>query len=522
MSANGRDRSPRRVAKVCGADVEVGNFILGRPGDDDTGPEASRAVLRQIDGVPSDRYAAYAYGSAYGGWGPVPSAWRDPQDVERRYLTNAGCAYIDQDHLELCVPEVRSAYDHVAAWHAMLRIAGRALAAANARRLAGERIQVLVNNSDGRSHSYGSHCNFLVTRRAWDNLFHRKLHHQLFLAACQVSALVLTGQGKVGAENGAPPAAFQIAQRADFFATLCAIQTTYDRPLVNARDESLCGGRETGLARLHCIYFDNTLCHVATLLKIGIMQIVLAMIECERVDTRLLLDDPLSAVRRWSRDPSLRARARLLSGREVTAVELQQGFFAAARRFADAGGCEDVVPRATEILDLWEDTLGKLAARDFDALAARLDWVLKYRTLQRVLVRRRDLHWGSPAIKHLDHLYSSLDAAEGLYWAFERDGVVERVVDDARIEHFVANAPDDTRAWTRAVLLQLAGDAAVRVDWDAITFEVAASGERRRRVVLPLDSPLRFTKRELERRCRPARTLAQLLAALGAEEAGNR
>ena len=28
-------------------------------------------------------------------------------------------------------------------------------------------------NSDGYGHSYGSHLNFLVTRRAWDDLFNR-------------------------------------------------------------------------------------------------------------------------------------------------------------------------------------------------------------------------------------------------------------------------------------------------------------------------------------------------------------
>ena len=104
----------------------------------------------------------------------------------------------------MLLPEVLSAYDHVAAWHAMLRIARGALDAANAKLPAGQRIHVLVNNSDGRGNSYGSHLSFLVTRRAWDNIFERKLHHLLFLAAFQASSIVVTGQGKVGAENGAP------------------------------------------------------------------------------------------------------------------------------------------------------------------------------------------------------------------------------------------------------------------------------------------------------------------------------
>ena len=95
----------------------------------------------------------------------------NPQDWGRKYLpANGGCAYIDLNHLELCLPEVTSAFDHIACWHAMLRIARRALVAANEKMPEGKQIQALVNNSDGRGNSYGSHLNFLLTRRAWKAL----------------------------------------------------------------------------------------------------------------------------------------------------------------------------------------------------------------------------------------------------------------------------------------------------------------------------------------------------------------
>ena len=125
----------------------------------------------------------------------------------------------------VCIPEVLSAYDHVAAWHAMLRVARDALDAANARQPPDARIQVLVNNSDGSSNSYGSHLNFLLTRQAWDDMFRRKLHQLLYLAAYQASSIVFTGQGKVGAENGAPRVRYQLSQRADFLERLVGTQT---------------------------------------------------------------------------------------------------------------------------------------------------------------------------------------------------------------------------------------------------------------------------------------------------------
>ncbi len=496
-----------RLPKLCGADIELGNFITGLHREGGTGYEASRALLREIDGLPRARYYqygfSYGYGSSYSsgggydgyGWGSY-----SPQDWGRKFLpSNGGCVYIDLDHLELCVPEVMSAFDHVAASHAMLQIARAALEAANERLPAGQKIRVHVNNSDGQSNSYGSHSNFLITRRAWNNIFHRKLHYQLFLAAFQVSSIVLTGQGKVGSENRAPAVPFQLSQRADFFETLSGEQTTYRRPLVNSRDESLCGSdlhTAAGMARLHCIFFDNTLCHASGVLRTGIMQIVLAMIEAEQVNPQLILDDPIGAVRRWSHDPTLQAREALTSGRKLTAVEVQLLFLEEARRFADAGGCEGIVPRAEEILALWQDTLQKLGERDWAALASRLDWALKRFLLERAMSQRSELTWRSPELKHLDHMYSSLDPADGLYWACERSGLVERYVTDAEIDRFLREPPDDTRAWTRARLLRIGGEDVEAVDWDAIKFTRPTGNGWSRRRTLDMPDPLGLTKRD--------------------------
>lgn len=485
-----RDRLP----KLVGADVELGNFILGDDEGRSTAGEAARALLREID-------APYADAN---GWSlPI-----DPQDWGRKHLaSNAGCFYIDLDHLECCVPEVVSAYDHVAAWHAMLRIARRALERARAALRPGRTLHVLVNNSDGLSHSYGSHVNVLVSRSLWDALFHRRPQYMLALAAFQASSIVYTGQGKVGAENGRPPVPYQLSQRADFFEALVGPQTTHRRPLVNSRDESLCG-RAGDRARLHSIFFDNTLCHGSTLLKVGTMQLVLAMLEAGVADARWILDDPVAAVVAWSHDPTLAARARTMAGAELTAVELQFLFLEVARRFADAGAFDDVVPRAGDILALWEDTLTKLRAGDVLALTGRIDWVLKFRILQRALLARPELDWTSPELKHLDHVYGGLDDAEGLYWAYERLGVTEMLVPEERIAHFVDEPPDDTRAWTRAMLLRRAGaDGVLDVDWDAMRFWPSLR-------LLRLDDPLGFTRATSEAIVRDMGSLDEILDTL--------
>ncbi len=512
--------APRRNPKtpvLCGADAELGNFVSGVESPLGTSNAASKLLLRQIDGIPQHSYSSWGWGgsrssSSWGGSGWTSSGYTsyadrfnaedaaadddhgggyNSQDWGRKFLaTNGGCVYIDLQHLELCIPEVRSAYDFVAAWHAMLRIAQTAQRAANARLKPGLRIEALVNNSDGLGSSYGSHLNFLVSRRLWDDIFARRLHYLLYLASYQVSSIIVTGQGKVGAENDAPAVDFQLAQRADHFETLFGLQTTYRRPIVNTRDEALCGppsyvySKEDGsrwrvrskLARLHVIFYDSNLCHVACLLKVGMMQILLAMLEEGRMRPELILDDPIDAVLRYSHDRTLRAKARTAGGERLSALDWQLRFLDEATRFVAQGGCEGVVPFAREILEIQADTLQKLQRGELDALMGRLDWVLKLRALEQAMARRPGLTWESPAMKHLDHVYCSLDRDTGLYWAYEKDRRIERVVEDDQIERLVHEPPDDTRAWTRAMLLRAAGrDRVQHVDWDEVEFKGASS-----------------------------------------------
>jgi Pup amidohydrolase len=515
------DAASGALPKLCGADIELGNFIIGLEQSGGTGYQASRALLAEIHGLPRRQNRYYGNGF-YGNWSSSLStahgAWENsrtgicastnesaynPQDVSRRFLSsNGGCAYIDLDHVELCLPEVCSAFDHVAAWHGMLRIMRTALDRANEGRPPNRRIQVLVNNSDGQGNSYGSHLNFLIRRLTFDNLFCRKPHYLQFLASFQVSSILLTGQGKVGAENDRPSAPYQISQRADFCATLQGVQTTYDRPIVNSRDEALCGRRgiddPSAPARLHVIFFDSALAHGSALFRVGPMQLILTLIELGLVNARLILDDPLSALLCYSHDPTLQSRAELICGERLTALELQSAYLEEVKRYAAQGVFQGVVLRAEEIIALWEDTVCKFAKGDWMAVAPRLDWVMKLMAIERAMEQGSELDWDSPEIKVIDHLYSSLDS-DGLYWAYEASGFAAQLVTPERIAHFTANPPADTRAWTRAMLLRRATpDIVVSVDWDTITFKLRGRYTWPTYRTLSLANPLGFTEAEAQ------------------------
>jgi proteasome accessory factor A len=550
------------VPKLLGSDVEMGNFILGLDQKTGTGDEASRALMHEVIGVrqyggaqsglssqPSSGggsccggygysapgYGGYGYGANYGygyGSGGKSASTYNALEWGRKFLpSNAGSIYVDMSHLELVNPEVLSAHDYVAAWHAMLIIAREALDRANARMPHGRKIQVLANNTDGLGDSWGSHFNVMISREAYDNIFARKLHHMLYLASYLTSSIVFTGAGKVGSENGRPPVDFQLSQRADFYETLTGVQTTYNRPLVNSRDESLCGsswysdrsGTASGrLARLHVIFFDNALCPVTCLLKAGVTQIMLAMIEQQYIAPELLLDNPLAALTHWSRDPSLRATARLISRARYTAVDMQEAILAKAAHFVEKGRVEGIVPRAQEILSCWAETLGQLKHRDWPALAPKLDWVLKRCVIERAMASR-GLAWAAPEVKLLDQMYSSLDLNEGIFWSLERSGLVQQVVSKAEIERFVHEPPEDTRAWLRAQLLRRADPAEIEdVDWDVMRFRFRNSEHAvwpsYSYLRLDMSDPLRFTRSECESLFADGSSLQEIVKLLGGTE----
>jgi proteasome accessory factor A len=517
----GKSRWPR----IGGADIELANFMTGVDLAQ-SNMAAAKAIIAEFEGISSPAVKNFSTVSSLSydsdGRESDQTAF-NPQDWSRKWSSaNGSCCYIDMSHVELALPEIASAKQFVTHWHAMLLLAMRARASANQRLPDGNRIELVANNSDGHGvSSWGAHLNFCMPRRAFQRLLHEKVYYLLYLAGFQASSMIFTGQGKVGSENGRSQVDYQLSQRADFIETMSGWQTTYRRPIVNLRDEALCGRPDlvhaaprpaNKWARLHVIFHDSTMSQVANFLKFGVTQIFLQMIAEGWVDTSLLLEDPLEAMQTWSRDITLRAAAPLLAGGHVTAVELQLRIVEHARRFIDEGRCQ--VPDAQDIFDLWQDTLLKLQANDWPALAPRLDWVRKWTLITHAMRRHPHLTWNSPEVKHLDHQWASLNPTQGLYWAMDRAGAVEHISTDRQIAQAMLEPPD-TRAFARAALLKMAGTGQIDdVNWDSITFNVRTpAGLATRTLDLPDPHLTRACFEQLTRGCN---TLGQTLDALGA------
>jgi proteasome accessory factor A len=346
----------------------------------------------------------------------------------------------------------------------------------------------------------------MMTRESFDELFRRPLHF-LWLSSFLVSSQIYAGAGKVGSENGAPACSYQLSQRGgDFFHVLMSWDTMYRRGLINERDEAHAG---RDLARLHCIYYDSNLLDFATYLKVGALQLAIAMLEAGYVNSSVLVEDPVAASQIISHSLGHNA-VRTFLGERVTALDLQYRFLDAACKFVEEGLADGVVPEADTIISRWVSTLDLLRTRDTEKLSRRLDWVAKLRVIDGAVAAGR-CEWDSPQAKMLDHAYSTLDEEEGLFLALEHSDVVDRLTDEQRVIACLTHPPESTRAYTRGRLM-LFGDNVIEMDWDRMKFLLSdrKHGQPSFRT-FDMSDPLLWSKEKTERVFANAEHLEEVL-----------
>jgi proteasome accessory factor PafA2 len=430
-------------------------------------------------------------------------------------LTNGARLYVDHAHPEYATPECLSPRDVVACDKAGERILERCCRRAYEALHGSHEIQVYKNNSDHKGNSYGCHENYAVEARIYPLLFRDIGLSELvpFL----VSRQVISGAGKVGQENGsAPHADYQISQRADFCETVFSIKTMTGRPLLNTRDEPHADRRRC--RRLHLILGDANMSEISTYLKVGITQIVLRMIEDRAITQRLPLSAPVQAMREISRDVTCRTKVRLRDGRKLDAIEIQSAYLDMAHAYAAAHALS---AEEQDVLKRWERTL-RLLREEPMQLCRELDWVIKKWLLERQIARH-GLAWSSPRLRQLDIQYHRVTPDKSLFYLLQSSGQIERILDDATIDHFLTFPSIDTRAYTRAMCLAKYGDAVWTVNWERLTFRPldrqANPGQQGHVLLL---TPWRGTKADYHALFAQCDTPAMFLEALHGSRRGQR
>lgn len=377
-------------------------------------------------------------------------------------LANGARFYNDHTHPEYSTPECRTLKDLLAHDRAGERIVQRAADRRN-QALGGAHVQVYKNNTDFHGHSYGCHDNYLVSRAI---PFERLVRGLLpFL----VSRQIIAGAGKVGIEaqeSGLVPGVFQLSQRADFMETELSVDTMHNRPLLNTRDEP--HADRAKYRRLHLILGDANMCEYATALKVGTTQLALDLIEAGTVP-RIELAQPVSAVKQISRDIDLKATVRQKNGRALSALDIQEQYYDAARRTLDGRDVE-----SDWVLREWGKTLRLLTA-DRAQLIGKLDWVTKLWLLE-TFMREERIGWDDPWLASLDLEYHNVNQERGLYRGLEAEGTAWRMTTDGEVEQALSAGPGDTRGGLRGLCVRRFPDQIKSMQWERIRFSGGLRG----------------------------------------------
>ncbi|GLZ16353.1 Pup--protein ligase [Actinomadura sp. NBRC 104425] len=373
------------------------------------------------------------------------------------FLRNGARLYLDVgSHPEYATPECDSVIDLVTHDKAGERILEGLLVDAERRLreegIAGD-IYLFKNNTDSAGNSYGCHENYLVGRhgefgRLADVLIPYLVTRQII---CGAGKVLQTPRGAV----------YCVSQRAEHIWEGVSSATTRSRPIINTRDEPHADAER--FRRLHVIVGDSNMSETTMLLKVGATDLVLRMIEAGVVMRDLTLENPIRAIREVSHDMTGRRKVRLANGREASSLEIQKEYYGKAKDFIDRRGGDPVVKR---VLDLWERTLRAVETGDLDLVSREIDWVTKYRMIERYR-RKYDLPLSSPRVAQLDLAYHDVHRDRGLYYLMEKRGAVERVTRDLEVFEAKSVPPQTTRARLRGEFIRRAQEKRrdFTVDW---------------------------------------------------------
>jgi len=373
------------------------------------------------------------------------------------FLKNGARLYLDVgSHPEYATPECDNLVDLVTHDKAGERTLEGLLMDAERRLreegIAGD-IYLFKNNTDSAGNSYGCHENYLVGRHGE---FSRLAD---VLIPFLVTRQIVCGAGKVlQTPRGA---VYCVSQRAEHIWEGVSSATTRSRPIINTRDEPHADAER--FRRLHVIVGDSNMSETTTLLKVGTTDLVLRMIEAGVVMRDLTLENAIRAIREVSHDMTGRRRVKLANGREASALEIQLEYFAKARDFVQRRGSDATAER---VLDLWERTLQAVDSGDLDKVEREIDWVTKYKLIERYRAKH-DLPLASSRIAQIDLAYHDVNRRRGLYYLLERKGAVDRVTSDLRIFEAKSVPPQTTRARLRGDFIKRAQERRrdFTVDW---------------------------------------------------------
>lgn len=448
--------------RLFGTEIEYGCLIE----DDDLAMEITPEALalrvkdymfREMDVGMLDEH--------YRDWGEPPG--------NGGFMFNGGRLYIDMGHIEYATPECRSVRDLIVYERAMDNLIVDALDGLGLR----DQASFVRNNIDHvTGATFGYHENYLMSREI--DFYQRVIPALIpFLITRQIYA----GAGRIGCHEedmwdaDSPrrhrratridlDSPYQISQRSDHIVTEQYQWVQFSRAIINTRDEPLADSNR--FRRLHLLLGDTNMSEYAHMLKIGSTAAVLQMIEAGVNFPEMDIANPIRSLRIVSRAVRSPWPIALAQGGYTSAMEIQETYLEMAERYLLGESIE-----MDAILREWRSALEGLS-QDPELLKDRIDWVAK-KWLLETFVEEEKLSWDDPWLQSVDLEYHKIDPDRSLYADLVEEGLMRELVSDREVEDAMYDAPRDTRAYGRSLIMRMLSERPIMsaVDWDTIYLE---------------------------------------------------
>ena len=382
-------------------------------------------------------------------------AWGRSSNV---FLENGSRLYLDVgSHPEFASAECDSLHDVVAqdkAGEMILReLVDYAQQQLDDEGIRGE-IFLFKNNTDSTGNSYGCHENYCIERI--EDLTRLE---QVFIPYL-ISRQIFTGAGKV--VTNAKGSKYSMSQRAEHIWEAISSATTRSRPIINTRDEPHADAER--FRRLHVIVGDSNMSEFATYLKVGTAAVVLAMIEDKQTVLRdYNMASPINDLRDISYDLWSKEPVKLVNGRDMTALEIQEDLCERAEAFVQS---HDELPEDQKFaVQLWREVIEQYRS-DPMLLSDRVDWIAKLQIIEREQ-ERSHIQLDDSKIALIDLLYHDTNVEKGLYYRRQARDHFTRMVSDEDIKAATTTPPATTRAHMRGTFIKAAKEwrRDYTVDW---------------------------------------------------------
>jgi proteasome accessory factor A len=375
------------------------------------------------------------------------------------FLPNGGRLYLDVgSHPEYATAECDNLSDLIKQDQAGDRIVEELAVSAeirlNAEGIKGQ-IHLFKNNMDAAGNSYGCHENFSVSRK---KNFEEVTESIIpFLVTRQI----FCGAGKwISSSKGAN---FQISQRAEHMWESVSSATTRSRPIINTRDEPHADPDE--YRRLHIIVGDSNMSETTTVVKVATTELMLRAAELGLLKDKFTIENPIKTIREISNDLKFRNSFRLSSGREITALQMQNEMY---NIVSSMPGLDELLekPFYRYALNLWRRSLDALESEDYSLVDMELDWMIK-RKFMNSYQEKHQLNDMDSRLILIDISYHNIRKDRGLFYILEKSGMAKTLITNNDVNSAMENPPETTRAALRGRFIKVAQEKKrdFTVDW---------------------------------------------------------